>query len=149
MPQSIARLTERQAVEIRDSYWDHDVLLIMQKLRTTVSGRKRETGGQGPYPPIPEHKPDPISEEKLRLALSGSLSKWKKIVSPLPEDTSQVRVELFRRFKFKTFADAIRFMNHVAPGCNIAMHHPRWENIWATHQSLTETSTMCGSRTQM
>jgi hypothetical protein len=21
-------------------------------------------------------------------------------------------------------------MGHVAPACDIAMHHPRWENIW-------------------
>ena len=23
-------------------------------------------------------------------------------------------------------------MAQVAPGCDIAMHHPRWENIWKT-----------------
>ena len=23
-------------------------------------------------------------------------------------------------------------MNEVAPGCDIAIHHPRWENIWKT-----------------
>ena len=132
LPQSISRLTDKQAVEIRDSFWDHDVLLIVETLRTSLSGRMRETSGQGLYPLPPEDKPDPVSEEKLRLALSGSLSKWKKAISPLPEDTSQMRIEIFRPFKFKTFADAIRFMNHVAPGCDIAMHHPRWENIWRT-----------------
>ena len=21
-------------------------------------------------------------------------------------------------------------MNEVAPGCDIAIHHPRWENLW-------------------
>jgi pterin-4a-carbinolamine dehydratase len=23
-------------------------------------------------------------------------------------------------------------MNLLAPGCDIAMHHPRWENVWKT-----------------
>ena len=23
-------------------------------------------------------------------------------------------------------------MQQVAPGCDIALHHPRWENIWKT-----------------
>src|SRR5262245_43251976 len=50
LPKSIARLTDRKAVEIRDSFWDHDAQLVLEKLRTAVSGRKRETSGQGPYP---------------------------------------------------------------------------------------------------
>jgi pterin-4a-carbinolamine dehydratase len=58
--------------------------------------------------------------------------KWKKKVSPLPEDSESVRVELFREYRFKSFRDAIRFMYQVAPGCDIAIHHPRWENIWKT-----------------
>lgn len=86
----------------------------------------------GPYPSIPVDKPDPASEEKINAALKGSLLGWERLVSPLPEDESKVRDELFRRFSFKTFADAIRFMNHVAPGCDIAGHHPRWVNIWKT-----------------
>lgn len=130
LPESIASLLERQAVEIRDQFWDHDVLLVADKLRALVSGSKDSSGGLGPYPPIPVDKPDPTSEEKINAALSGSLLGWKRLASPLPEDMSKVRVELFRRFRFKTFADAIRFMSHVAPGCDIAMHHPRWENIW-------------------
>lgn len=130
LPKSIASLLERQAVEIRDEYWDHDVDLIVETLRALVSGTKKQGSAQGPYPPIPVDKPDPISEEKISIALSGSLSCWKRVASPLPEDMSKVRIELFRRFRFKTFADAIRFMSHVAPGCDIAMHHPRWENIW-------------------
>lgn len=66
------------------------------------------------------------------MILSSDLRGWKKVVSPLPEDQSQVREELYKAFRFKSFQDAIHFMSQVAPGCDIAMHHPRWENIWKT-----------------
>lgn len=132
LPESIVSLIERQAVEIRDQFWDHDVLLVVNKLRSLVSVSNERSGGAGPYPRIPLDRPDPASEEKINAALNGSLSGWKRLVSPLPEDESKVRDELFCRFAFKTFADAIRFMSHVAPGCDIAGHHPRWVNIWGT-----------------
>jgi pterin-4a-carbinolamine dehydratase len=84
------------------------------------------------YPIPPPEMPVPISEAALNIALDTSLSHWKKVVSPLPEDSSRVRVELFRRYRFKSFLDAIAFMHQVAPRCERAMHHPRWENIWRT-----------------
>jgi pterin-4a-carbinolamine dehydratase len=81
---------------------------------------------------IPIETPDPISEEKLQIAFKNNLSNWKKVVSQLPEDPHKIRVELFRQYKFKTFVDAIDFMKNVAPACDIALHHPRWENVWRT-----------------
>ena len=86
----------------------------------------------GIYPIPPPEKPDPISDEGLEIALKGSLSQWSKKVSPLNDTSDAVRTELFREYRFRTFRDAIRFMNEVAPGCDIAIHHPRWENIWKT-----------------
>lgn len=86
----------------------------------------------GIYPKPSPEKPDPISEYSLKIALNGSLSKWKKVVSPFPEDISRVRTELFRQYQFKTFLSAVEFMYLVAPGCDIALHHPRWEHIWRT-----------------
>ncbi|WP_392531464.1 4a-hydroxytetrahydrobiopterin dehydratase [Nostoc sp. C117] len=38
----------------------------------------------------------------------------------------------FFAYNFKTFRYAIELMNQVAPGCDIALHHPRWENVWRT-----------------
>ena len=136
LPQSIKDLTQRQAVDIRDEYWDHDIQLVLQQLRVQI---KKEQPNKGkkvseiePYPTAPPEKPDPISEDKLQIALNGSLSNWVKVVSPLPENSTKVRTEISRTYRFKSFLDAIRFMNQVAPGCDIAMHHPRWENIWKT-----------------
>lgn len=138
LPTSISDLTQRQAVEIRDAYWEHDIKLVLEQLSLVMDKHQKDNSFlkrnnySGVYPTPPPEKPDPLSEEKLQIALKGSLSKWKKVVSPLPEDSAKSRVEIFRSYKFKTFLDAIGFMNQVAPGCEIAMHHPRWENIWRT-----------------
>jgi pterin-4a-carbinolamine dehydratase len=136
LPASISALFDRQAIEVRAAYWDHDIKLLQSRLES-VAGTPvaQESAGSypaGPYPvPAPE-VPDPISDESLEIALNGALSRWRKVVSPLPEDPDAVRTELFREYKFKNFLDAIRFMSEVAPGCDIANHHPRWEDIWAT-----------------
>jgi pterin-4a-carbinolamine dehydratase len=54
------------------------------------------------------------------------------VITPLPENPLEERVEIFREYEFPSFQAAVRFMVQVAPGCDIAMHHPRWENIWKT-----------------
>lgn len=136
LPESIKGLTQRQVVDIRDTYWEHDVRLILQQLQAEVkqeySSRDKLISDIQIYPTPPPEKPDPMSEEKIQIALSASLSRWEKVVSPLPGRSNRIRTELFRSYKFKSFLDAIGFMNQVAPGCEIAMHHPRWENIWKT-----------------
>jgi pterin-4a-carbinolamine dehydratase len=138
LPTSISALTQWQALEIRDDYWPHDIKLVLEQLRLVTDQNKKSERSLtskdlwGVYPTPDPEKPEPISEDKLQIALSTNLSKWKKIVSLLPEDPTKVRVEIFRQYKFKTFRNAIEFMNQVAPGCDIALHHPRWENVWQT-----------------
>lgn len=138
LPTSISALTRRQAVDIRDAYWDHDIKLVLEQLRLVTDRNKKSERSLtsknlwGIYPTPDPEKPEPISDDKLQIALSSNLSKWKKVVSPLPENPTKVRVEIFRQYNFQTFRHAIEFMNQVAPGCDIALHHPRWENVWRT-----------------
>lgn len=121
----------RQAIALRDDYWDHDVKLLISRLSSSLS--RAPTGGQrNPYPIPPLHKPDALSDERIKVALNDDLVGWELRCSPLPENGSLMRQELFKEFTFETFQDAIRFMGTVAPGCDIAIHHPRWENVWKT-----------------
>ena len=133
----------RQELELTDSQVETISKPILEAIEEDYQEKLRQQTQQeqncrskifsGVYPvPHPEIL-NPISEEKLHIALNSSLSKWKKLVSPLPEDKTNVRVEIYRQYKFKTFIDAIEFMNKVAPNCEkFALHHPRWENIWRT-----------------
>jgi pterin-4a-carbinolamine dehydratase len=105
---------------------------LAQFIEETSDERARNRDS-GIYPANPPPGgPDPIADEKLKEVLSSDLKDWVKLVSPLPEDQNLVREELYKPFKFRSFQEAVHFMNQVAPGCDIAMHHPRWENIWKT-----------------
>jgi pterin-4a-carbinolamine dehydratase len=131
LPESLRELVHRQAIEIRTAYWDHDIGLLLGQ----IMPRQRlvePTSPGDPYPRNPPEGPDHITDEKLQVYLSTELVRWKKKVSQLPEDPDRVRVELYREYRFKSFREAIGFMSQVAPGCDIAIHHPRWENVWKT-----------------
>lgn len=133
LPASIAPLAGLQAIEIRGAYWDHDVRVLVDVLRRVLSNVNGGDTRRGPYPPIPElESATPVLDTTLTAALKGQLNRWQLVCSPLPEDESQLRMELFREYTFSTFRDAIEFMHMVAPSCDIADHHPRWENIWTT-----------------
>lgn len=79
--------------------------------------------------PIP---PDELDAKKLQLIIERELFGWKLVSSPLPENPSQNRVELFREYIFKSFDQVLEYMLKVAPICNTLPHHPRWENTWTT-----------------
>ncbi|MGR6914779.1 4a-hydroxytetrahydrobiopterin dehydratase [[Actinomadura] parvosata] len=129
LPPSIRGLSDRQAVPLRDEFFEHDLKLVVSQVEAGA-----ELGGRPAvdnwYPQPPPDVPDPLGEEKLAVALRTVLRSWQVVESALPQDPSRTRVELYREYRFKTFRDAIAFMNEVAPGCDIAIHHPRWENVW-------------------
>ena len=130
LPPPIRPILERQAIEIRRDYWNHDIQLLLAQLQIAEALKDPEGSSQSPYPIDPPEGPEPIAEDRLKRILECELTRWQSVESPLPEDPTKVRVELHREFRFKTFQGAVGFMALVAPGCDIAMHHPRWENIW-------------------
>jgi pterin-4a-carbinolamine dehydratase len=133
LPDSVRGLTEIQAVEIRSPYWDHDVKLLLQQLQHSPGANHVDDERFDPYPVPPSHDfAVAVSDLQLVAALDGPLRGWQVCSSPLPENETKLRIELFREYKFEEFQDVIAFMAMVAPGCDIANHHPRWENIWRT-----------------
>ena len=134
LPAAIRDLASLQHLEIRRDYWDHDIKLltsVLESHRKTTQVTYVSTS-DSPYPKPPPEVPDPLSTEKIAEALNGSLSRWSWVASRAPGLPSGTREELSRAFVFKTFRDAVNFMAEVAPGCDIWMHHPRWENIFRT-----------------
>lgn len=134
LPRDLQDLCNRQSIGIRTEYWDHDVKLLLRQVEEKLGTLGNELNSVGPYatPPKEGTTVDEITDAKLELVLASVLTKWKKVSTPLPEKPDQLRIELFREYKFKSFQQAIGFMQQVAPGCDIAIHHPRWENIWKT-----------------
>jgi pterin-4a-carbinolamine dehydratase len=132
LPETLKALPDRHHISLRRDYWDHDVKLLLAQIPARVKKTDADNTDLSPYPRNSPEGPEPIADDKLKRILEGELQGWKRVVSPLPDNPEEVRVELFRTFKFRTFVDAIQFMSLVAPGCDIAMHHPRWENVWKT-----------------
>ena len=85
-----------------------------------------------PYPDEYPTPPDPLTAEKLKRIRDFELKDWKVIESPLPENTTATRMELYKVFHFESFPKAIEFMTRISEACEIIPHHPRWENTWRT-----------------
>jgi pterin-4a-carbinolamine dehydratase len=73
-----------------------------------------------------------MAEEDIKIAIQELLHDWDVVVSQLPENPAQNRVELHRTFLFRSFRDVLVFMAEVGDFADNANHHPRWENIFKT-----------------
>jgi pterin-4a-carbinolamine dehydratase len=133
LPEPLRELLNRQAIEIRRDFWDHDIRLVLAQLDgLRPVGQFKSEEEIGPYPIMRTEPPAEIAAAVLERILANQLSSWIKIDSSLPEDPTKTRSEIYKEFKFLRFLDVVRFMREVAPGCEIADHHPRWENIYKT-----------------
>lgn len=141
LPESISYLASRQGVSVRDEFVDTDLqpvlLAIEQSLPSAeIRGSVDDARGDRRHLPYPQPplivKPAPMAEEDIKIAIQEVLHDWDAVVSPLPEDPAQTRVELHRTFLFRSFRDVLVFMVEVGDFADDANHHPRWENIFKT-----------------
>lgn len=66
LPDPIKSLSQRQAIDIRREYWDHDIKLLLAHIEQASQHAIHCTGSQLiPYPTNTPEGPDPIGEEKL------------------------------------------------------------------------------------
>ena len=84
------------------------------------------------YPSEHPISPEPLSGDKITAILTKELVEWRCITSPLPENITKNRVEMYREYSFETFNDAVDFLSELKVVCEIIPHHPRIENIWRT-----------------
>lgn len=144
LPEVIAQLADRQGLNIRIAYFDQDVQPLLFEISRQAQGKGQGQGGKAalasthdgnewpyPNPPLPV-RPAQMSDLDIATAIEQLLDGWEVVESPLPEDPSKRRVELFHPFEFPSFGVALDFMNEAADFCERANHHPRWENIYKT-----------------
>jgi pterin-4a-carbinolamine dehydratase len=120
-------LAKIQALGLRDTSWEPDLDAFANQLSTFGLNRAK-TGVQFPKPTI---KVAPLTPAAMRKALR-SLPEWSVTASLVPDLPHLTRNELFRKFEFRSFREAIRFMCTTSKDIANANHHPRWENIWRT-----------------
>jgi pterin-4a-carbinolamine dehydratase len=78
--------------------------------------------------PFPLLKIKPLDEQNLQI-LKERLPTWQVVTRA---DEKGPKTELMRKFEFKSFRDAIHFMNTAARFIDQKNHHPEWTNIWRT-----------------
>jgi pterin-4a-carbinolamine dehydratase len=67
----------------------------------------------------------PQDRDSIQAALKGDLHQWRYKAS----NEGQGK-ELSRELRFSSFQDVMRFMEEIAPECELMEHHPRWQNRW-------------------
>jgi pterin-4a-carbinolamine dehydratase len=128
LPEDVARMTAFQPFELRDDRWETDLDYLLNQLE--AFGLQRMTP-----PPIRYPKPHvsvaELAPEETTTALA-SLPGWELVTSDLPGKEPLKRTEIRKAFQFKSFEDAVEFMQRVARQVSRVQHHPRWENVWRT-----------------
>jgi pterin-4a-carbinolamine dehydratase len=138
LPDSIAKLADRQGVTIPEPFSDHDlqpvILEIAQQRQPALSRSVVQSGPRTlPYPDPPlKFKPTPLTDAEIDEALAEMLSGWEVARSAVPEEPVLERVELHKEYRFDSFSDVIDYMQQARPFIEEANHHPRWENIYST-----------------
>jgi pterin-4a-carbinolamine dehydratase len=134
LPDCLRPLLDSQAYELNDKYWERDASYLIKRLEELGIQRAspEATRADVPYP-VPIDTSKEVTEAELKEALT-SLPGWVISARTLQADPDHQTVELYKAFKFRTFADAIHFMNTAARFVSINQHHPDWQNLWVTVQ---------------
>jgi len=135
LPASLATLPAYQYLELREPSWDADVHALVDRLGEL--GFRKASPGPVRYPK-PMISLREFTADEL-AALLQELPGWHYVESELPGHPGRRRAELQRTYVFRSFEDAIAFMQAAVAGVSQRQHHPRWENIWRTVQVCLTT----------
>jgi pterin-4a-carbinolamine dehydratase len=124
-------------LQLRERFASHDITLlarqIIAQLDVPCDALTDKAIPLAMYPAVPPRRggspalnADNLSDTLLRL-----LPDW-SVVSAASDN--QAPMDITRQYNFRSFRQAVRFMDQTAPACDIADHHPRWENNWRTLQ---------------
>ena len=134
LPERIWALHAKQSYALRDEHWRHDVAPLVEEL--IAQGFRRidseAMASEIIYPP-PVDRIKPLSPPELEAALAR-LPEWRVVKRPQPGGNGAMRTELYRAFRFASFADAAHFMFAASRHAIIHGHHPDWQNLWINLQ---------------
>lgn len=125
---------------IRERFGAHDTTLlarqIMAQLNMPCDTLTDKALPLAMYPSAPSQRggATALSEEHLAETLAQQLPDWTMTSEPSNSQGTAPSTDITRQYKFPSFRHAVRFMDQTAPACDIADHHPRWENNWRTLQ---------------
>jgi len=125
------------AIMLRDRHWVHDIGLLQARIQSwnpAVSAAGKPTEVINKYPVariLGKDRPKPATiEEKLGNQGEGWSLRQSGATATDSDGSTLEQTELVREFVFKSFAQALDYMDCVAQGCDIADHHPGWTNSY-------------------
>ncbi len=128
LPECLGKLTERQAFELRDDRWEHDLNLLLSRLEELGFRKKTDRPLRYPKPRITLKE---LSRDEIMEVLKR-LPDWELINSGIPGKEPLTQTEFKRAYEFASFEDAMNFMHVASKHISEVQHHPRWENTWRT-----------------
>ena len=126
-------------VKIRNNYRQHDIALMARQCLSILNKTLAKNSVLAAYPIAPQNPGGSIAldSQKLSQRLTKEIPDW-KLQSPADKTNSPGTAKITRTLRFRSFQSAIGYMHQVAPACDVANHHPGWENNWRTlHVRLT------------
>ena len=121
---------------IRDTYREHDHALLIRQIFSMLNREPAKPFGAYPVPPVTLAGAVALERQQLRQQMNMLIPEWTLSITESPAE--QPTTALTRKLTFRSFQAAIQYIHMVAPACDVANHHPRWENNWRTlHIDLT------------
>jgi pterin-4a-carbinolamine dehydratase len=131
LPESILGLRDFQYTTLSALTWKDDIDTLAKLLLDEGFVRK-ETSVEFPDPRgVKDSFPLALTDEELVDLLKG-MPGWEITSAPVPGKSPKEMQEITKKFVFKSFEDAMNFMQITACYMSKVQHHPRWENLWKT-----------------
>jgi len=129
LPKELTSLTEIQAFSIDTRDWSNDVERLCRSIANQFGLRLRQDEFEYPRHDEFKKKTPAVSDDRLTQALAErEMEGWE--VEGSDDPNNPTRTWLVKKFKFKSFSHAMKFMNAIAEYCTSLDHHPRWENVF-------------------
>ncbi|MBP0115226.1 4a-hydroxytetrahydrobiopterin dehydratase [Bradyrhizobium vignae] len=125
LPPSIAPLLDIQARTMDLEGVQRDMAEFVNEVGILLGRKPASVDVAYPFPLLTI---SPLDEQNLKV-LAERLPTWQIVTRA---DEKGDKTELVRKFEFKSFRDAIHFMNTAARFIDQRDHHPEWTNIWRT-----------------
>jgi pterin-4a-carbinolamine dehydratase len=132
LPDVLKDLADIQPLKVDLNEWDKDIQFIVGTLRTKFGFELKRSRYTLPMPDPLIAKTVPLTWSALENEVAQALPEWRIEFSDDPEKLHYKRVELVRHFEFRSFPQAIEFINAASKYAIEYGHHPRWMNLWRT-----------------
>jgi pterin-4a-carbinolamine dehydratase len=132
LPAPIRALAKFEYMQLNLDTWERDVRWIIDELSGKFGLELKSRRYRFPKPDPKKATTIPVPPKQMEAIIATSLPEWRIEFSDDPGKRHYKWAELTRDFEFKSFRQAVTFMDLVAIHAEKKDHHPRLVNLHAT-----------------